>query len=396
MMEKFDILLVIPHMGKGGAQKNLYEIAKILVEKRFKVGLVYSDLNNQTLDRFYSNDKIKHIVLDSYIKRSHFYKSLSKFKIFLTSNIKFTAILFEFYYYLLLVIKQFFNSPNTYKSKLISLISNTQPRLVISFLTLTNVSSIYAINEISTKKPKLIISERNNIYSERGFVFRFFLKIIYRKADYFTANNNHALSFLNYKRSFYLPNIIQNKNKTTRNKKSNKIIFVGRFVEQKNIFLILDLFLKYTLIYGNRFTLEIVGDGPQKRDILNFIQSKKLLNVTVKPFMTNDDLEKLYISAKYNIIFSKREGMPNTFLEALSHNTQTIVLDKCENLKFLAHNNLALRVRNNEFIFHDFERILNGSFNLDKKIINKFLSEHSKSNIKNILNPVLSNIFNEK
>jgi len=108
-----------------------------------------------------------------------------------------------------------------------------------------------------------------------------------------------------------LPNELLNK----RVEKKDKIISVGRLVEQKNYFLLIDAFEMF-LEKNPSFILKIYGEGVLYKELLHYIEQKGLLtkiqlcghNLT---WHSDEQDSKLYaLSSKY-------EGMPNGLAEAL-------------------------------------------------------------------------------
>ena len=52
--------------------------------------------------------------------------------------------------------------------------------------------------------------------------------------------------------------------KDIRKKKTNKILFIGRFTNQKNLFNLLRIFS------NNKYCLDLLGDGPLKDDLITY------------------------------------------------------------------------------------------------------------------------------
>ena len=120
--------------------------------------------------------------------------------------------------------------------------------------------------------------------------------------------------FLSKKKIVVLPNFIDTKffRKTNIKKYSSKILFVGRLTEQKNLFELLDFFS------NTCFEVDIVGDGNQKNELLNY--SKKInCKLSIKQsHIHNYELSDLYNKYQYFGLFSHYEGNPKVLLEAMS------------------------------------------------------------------------------
>ena len=101
------------------------------------------------------------------------------------------------------------------------------------------------------------------------------------------------------------------KYKTFSLKKRNRVLFVGRLNEQKNIPLLLES------IHNTDITLDIVGDGELK-DSLNKLVLKKNVKVNFLGRMSNDQMPELYNSYTVYVLCSHYEGNPKSLLEAMA------------------------------------------------------------------------------
>ena len=94
--------------------------------------------------------------------------------------------------------------------------------------------------------------------------------------------------------------------------KKPKMLFTGRLSKQKN----LDVFLKALRHIKSDYHFTIVGNGPEKENLMNIVQDNKL-NVEFIDWMSREELQQLY--GEYNIFVlpSLDEGMSNSALEAV-------------------------------------------------------------------------------
>ena len=109
-----------------------------------------------------------------------------------------------------------------------------------------------------------------------------------------------------------------------KNKKSLKIITIGRFTDQKDHLTL----LKSLCQIQNRinFKLLIIGRGINKYKMINYIKENNLKNnVKILPFQ-NNPFKYLMISDLF-ILTSKFEGLPNVLLEAAVLKKFTISTD---------------------------------------------------------------------
>jgi len=99
--------------------------------------------------------------------------------------------------------------------------------------------------------------------------------------------------------------------KILKTKKNNKVLFVGRLVEQKNLFLLIDS------ISNTSIELDIIGSGPQKEQLKEYAKERKA-NVIFIDRVNNQDLPKIYNQYNIFILPSKYEGNPKVLLEAMA------------------------------------------------------------------------------
>ena len=103
--------------------------------------------------------------------------------------------------------------------------------------------------------------------------------------------------------------------KNTENKRySNKILCVGRLVEQKNYIFLINSLSKYK----KSISIDIVGEGPEKNKIKN-LSKEKNVEVNYLGKINHDNLSDIYQKYKLYAIPSKFEGNPKTLLEAMGN-----------------------------------------------------------------------------
>ena len=96
-----------------------------------------------------------------------------------------------------------------------------------------------------------------------------------------------------------------------KNKVTNTILMNGRLSEEKNYALLFELIKK------EKFRIDIIGDGQEKKTLKKIIKSNKL-NVKFLGTFPNNKLPKIYNRYNSFLLFSKVEGNPKTLLEAMS------------------------------------------------------------------------------
>lgn len=100
-----------------------------------------------------------------------------------------------------------------------------------------------------------------------------------------------------------------------------KVAYIGRLDKIKNIFLMIDVFSKLE----EDLELNIYGDGPLKKKIINYISKKKLKNINYCGFTRN--AKGALCKNDCLMLLSKTEGLPNVILEAMSLRKPIIMSD---------------------------------------------------------------------
>ena len=217
----------------------------------------------------------------------------------------------------------------------------------------------------------------------------YFLKVLFNmffrsKDIYFVALNKKIkgeLIRLGIKRSniFNIPNGVEIlKNKPKERKKSD-LIFFGRLIKRKNVFELLKLIHKKKL---NHIKLDIYGEGPEKQLIKSYIIEKRLKNISLNNFISNQKIIYKLKKTRFSINTSKSEGMSNAILESISQGVPVICCDIAEN-RYLIKNYF------NGYIFKDMKDLYRILKNLSrmknyKKISSNAFNSANQYNIKNI------------
>ncbi len=158
--------------------------------------------------------------------------------------------------------------------------------------------------------------EKNKLHMILSFFICF---ICYKFADKVIVPSDFYSSFVSKKfnihtsKIYILPNYVDINLFKKRNSKKNlnKILFVGRFIEQKNLFNLLRIFS------NNKYTLDLLGKGPQKNDLINY---SKIINckINILEPIKNEKIPNLFSKYKFFILNSYFEGNPKVLLEAMA------------------------------------------------------------------------------
>jgi len=120
------------------------------------------------------------------------------------------------------------------------------------------------------------------------------------------TNNNKIYCMSNYVDTYLFKPLSVNKPK-------NSLIFVGRLHRVKNLHLLLQVMKNLP-----NFSLTIIGDGPQKSELLKIKETYRINNVSFLGVIPNEKLPEYLSSAEAFILISKVEGHPRVILEAMA------------------------------------------------------------------------------
>jgi glycosyltransferase involved in cell wall biosynthesis len=105
--------------------------------------------------------------------------------------------------------------------------------------------------------------------------------------------------------------------------KKNNILFVGRLIKSKGLIYLLNAFKS---VDNKNWKLDIVGDGPEKKNIADFIIENNLTD-QVTLHGEQKYLLNYYKRSKIFVFPSLSEGFPNALLEAMSMGCACISFD---------------------------------------------------------------------
>ena len=117
-----------------------------------------------------------------------------------------------------------------------------------------------------------------------------------------------------------------------------KILYVGRLEEYKGIQYLLHSLALLNKNKSLNIEFIIVGQGPFHQDLLDLTSKLKLNNVRFLGNVSNEKLEKLYISSDIFILLSRSESYGLVVAEALVHGLVTIVTKTTALSEFLELN----------------------------------------------------------
>ncbi len=160
------------------------------------------------------------------------------------------------------------------------------------------------------------------------------------------------------------------------NKQILNILFVGRIVEDKGIFELINAVAKKP----NLFHLTIVGDGPDLAKCKNMIALKKVNNIIFTGQLAHSEISEAYNHSDVTIVPSNNyyEGFPRVIMESWYHGKPVIVSDVGGIKAFVKNetNGLIIDRGSSDSIFNAlnrlysdqelYDRLKAGAFNMKK------------------------------
>ncbi len=294
---KKNLIFFLARFGKGGAGNSVFKLCKSLNKKKYNIYIIC--LNHCAYEKNFNKAGIKVIIINS---------NKALFSIFFVKKI----------------IKRIIK--NYDKNYLISNINYTNLLCSIFIKKERNIKLI-AIERTPLKELEIYFGFIDSI---KKMIMRLLISYFYKKFDLVICNSNFLGKYLKVKyginsKTLFPPSISRDNiyhNKKTKIKSKNskiKIITVCRLSREKNIYQI----IKVISEIKKKVYLDIIGDGPEKKNILKFISSLNL-NDSVKLIGFKKNPIKYLKTADLYINSSFFEGFPNSVVEAANINLPII------------------------------------------------------------------------
>lgn len=289
------VLLIIEHLGSGGAERQICGLAAMLTHAGYSCRLI-TYVENQFYEPYIRQNKVDYeLVRELWNKKTRVFK-VAKY------------------------------------------VRNYKADVVISFLPSTNITLCLAKFLF---KAKLVVSERNNntcITRKDRILFN-----LYRIADAIVPNSNSQRDFIRKNFPFLSKKVhpiinFVDVNRFTPNKKTaqNKIlqiVTVARYIQQKNVLTYLRVVRKVKEI-GLKVHFDWYGD--KKHNTTYYTEVEKMYKLLdISDYLTlhdiNQRIEEVYQNADMFCLPSLVEGYPNVIIEAMSCGLPIICSNRYEN-----------------------------------------------------------------
>ena len=205
--------------------------------------------------------------------------------------------------------------------------STSNADVVVSFLGGTNIVTVAASMGL---KHRLIISERNDPSKQRlKTPWEELRPLLYGLADVVTANSEGAVaslkSFCPESKLRYIPNPLVLGEDIDDSSRSNSILFLARLVHQKAPDIVIEAYAQFQK-RAPQWSLEIAGDGAMGEILRDRVREMGLEN-SVTFHGTVSEPAALLRACRIFVLPSRFEGTPNALLEAMANRMACIVSD---------------------------------------------------------------------
>jgi GalNAc-alpha-(1->4)-GalNAc-alpha-(1->3)-diNAcBac-PP-undecaprenol alpha-1,4-N-acetyl-D-galactosaminyltransferase len=205
-------------------------------------------------------------------------------------------------------------------------LQNLRPDAIVSFIDISNIYTILATRGMNVR---VVISERTHPAINRtiGMPWRVLRRIFYRMADVVVAQTEDAGRWLERNcraRVKIIPNYLRDMPQISCEREP-MIIAVGRLSKEKGFDLLLKSFARIALDYP-KWRICIIGEGAE-RQALTVLRDELNLAGRVELVGEARDVERWMARASVLVHPSRREGFPNTVLEAMGMGLAVICAD---------------------------------------------------------------------
>jgi len=176
-------------------------------------------------------------------------------------------------------------------------------------------------------------------------------------------------------------------------------LYVGRFSPEKNLIFLLSVYKNLKGANVDNWGMILVGDGPQKNEIENFIYENKIRNVLLVGYKQTEELPLFYAISDVFILPSISEPWGLVVNEAMASGLPIIISDRCGCYPDLVKegiNGYSFNPFDKNELLNIMENIIEEKYDLKKmgqtslKIIKDYTSETMAQIFKKAINSVMS------
>lgn len=185
----------------------------------------------------------------------------------------------------------------------------------------TIVTCMYKLSATASINSKVnfkTIGWEHTGYKGRGIIFGNILQKKLQKLKGIITINKESLEYYQkYGNVYLIHNIVGEPFESIiKTNKENLITYVGRLDQDKNVIELLEIIKEVQLPIN--WKLQIIGDGPETQNLIQFVQENKLENQVKFLGLKNiDEVVKLLSKSKIFAFTSLKEALPTVLIEAL-------------------------------------------------------------------------------
>lgn len=207
------------------------------------------------------------------------------------------------------------------------ILRRTRPDVVVGLLGATNIMTVAASAGLGHRT---IISERNDPSKQKlGPPWEELRPLVYPSADVVTANSRGALDAMREwcpeSRLRYAPNPLRIENGADDRRRADSVLFLARLVHQKGPDVLIEAFARFVRTAPG-WRLDLVGDGPLAEELRQRVRALGIADLVTFHGSVAHPVPQLARSRIF-VLPSRFEGTPNALLEAMASGLACIVTD---------------------------------------------------------------------
>lgn len=314
-MKNKKIVILALHLGAGGAEKAICNLANILCEENDVTIIATYKLNNLPAFEINPSVKIEYLLPNLKPNRKELKSAIKNAKLFTLAKVFFKSLK-------ILYLR---------KKTMVEKIKKLDCDIIISTRILhNNWVSKYAKNGI------IKIAEEHNSHNNNKKYIKKLVKSL-KNIDYLMPTSKNLSEFYEGKigntKVKFIPNYIERKTDKTSNLDNKTIISVGRLEPVKGFDDLIDVF-KIFQEKNSDWNLKIIGSGSQKEALQNKINSLNLQKkVLLLGELNTEKVEVEYINSSIYVMTSHSESLGLVLIEAASAGLPLFAFDSCDGPK---------------------------------------------------------------
>lgn len=349
-MKKISILSL--HLGYGGIEKSIVALANLLSSKyKVEIACIYKLYDKEA---FELDPKVK----VKYLIRSNLPKKVEEYKILLFRGhlLKLSKKLWEDYFKKLkfgAFFQDAFLGISMYPKRakvMKDYIKNSNSNIMISTRTFLNEW----LSEYKGENVVTIGWEHNHYHNNMKYAIDVVRSC--KNLDYFVLVSKDLYQFYKKRlmdhscRCVYIPNIIDSIPSRLAKLEEKRLISIGRLSREKGY---LDLLKLYRVLEKDHpdWTLDIIGDGPERKCLEEYIKEHDLgKKVTLHGFQGKDYIGRMLSKSSIYLMTSYTESFGIVLIEAMSYGIPCVAFSSAEGAKELINsgsNGYLIKNRNN-------------------------------------------------